>query len=174
EANRGAVRGRSVDRAVEQLRGGEGACHGDRAGWRDEREFHRVDGTTVLLHHRENLGRVQRHGEIGRSRGYPLDRNSPAREGCCRSGSRRGRLTVSSNSRVICSRLFPAVPMPSSATASAPATRTTVVMRKTPPNPIRAKVEPMTMGAESPPMRPKAEATPMPVVRNAVGYNSGV
>jgi len=40
-------------------------------------------------------------------------------------------------SAAICSRLLPAVAMPSRATASAPSTRTIVVTRKTPPNPMR-------------------------------------
>ena len=49
--------------------------------------------------------------------------------------------------------------MPNSATARAPIARTKVVMVKTPANPIRANVYPITIGAESPPIRPKAEAT---------------
>ena len=32
----------------------------------------------------------------------------------------------------------------------------------------------LTIGADNPPMRPNDDATPMPVVRNAVGYSSGV
>lgn len=39
-------------------------CHLDRAGWRHQREFHRLDRPAVLLHQRDDLGRVRRHDEI--------------------------------------------------------------------------------------------------------------